>query len=124
LNILMVATTSAWVASSGSCTCVPPNPSSAARSCFMRTYPAEAPSPPTRMVPSPGLCPAPRSALTLGTRAANTASATGAPGIITAAMAAILEPRLGVDPPGARQRSRPDRRVEEITPRRWGVGWH
>ena len=59
-------------------------PSSSALRIFIPTYRAEGPSSPIKTVASPGVCPAAMSALIRGSRSENTASATGAPGIITA----------------------------------------
>src|SRR5262249_9209508 len=86
LNARTAANTSAWLADSGRCWWGADHPSSRAFSIFMPTYRALAPSSPTRIVPSPGVCPFSMSFSLRGTRSSNTAPATGPPGIILAAM--------------------------------------
>ena len=71
----------AVVASSGRWTCGLAQPSSAAFFIFMPTYRALASSSPTSTVASPGVWPFAFSFSMRGSRSANTASATGPPGI-------------------------------------------
>ena len=82
------ANTSACEASSPRWMCGDVKPSDSAFSIFMRMYPALAESPPTRMVPRPGVWPAATRASMRGPRSANTASATGAPGMSRAVISA------------------------------------